>query len=777
MNMVMTPRLVDRPRRLLALILALIGGILVVGGAQLIMAGGSPYYVIAGIAVVLTAYLSWRGDARGRWVYAAMLVGTLAWALWESGPNVWGLQARLLAPTVLGLWVFFPVLRKWTKSFVTGAFLVLLGLVWVYTGGADPIVKPQSPVAAQASGRGDWPHYGNDLGGTRYSPVAHITPQNVGGLKEVWRTRLGPSVPGTTAEATPLMVNNTLYTCTAGGRIIALDPETGHHRWTYDPKVAVPYASNCRGVAFHQVPGQTGPCAKRIIFATFDARLMAVDADSGQLCRGFGENGAIDQSRGLGPLMSGYYRTHSAPVIVRGNVVTGAWVTDNQYVGEPSGVIRGYDAVTGKLAWAWDMGHPERRGEPPEGETYTKGTPNSWAPMSGDETLGLVYLPMGNPTPDAWGAHRSPESEKYGSAVVALDAETGQVRWSFQTVHHDLWDYDVPSQPTLIDLPIKGRMVPALIQPTKRGQIFVLDRRTGVPLTRVEERPVPQGAAPGDFLSPTQPFSTGMPVFDKTVLSEQLMWGMTPLDQMWCRIKFRQARYEGPFTPVGVKPTISYPGYYGGVNWGSVAVDPDRRLMVVNWNRMPYQTRLIPRAEADALGIVVSKVGVPQANKWRASPQVGTPFAVAHGFFLSLLDLPCLQPPFAKIAVVDLDQRKVVWERTLGTTADMGPLGMSSHFPLPMGVPTDGGPLLTKTGLIFIGAAFERQFRAFDARDGRKLWAADLPEAATATPMSYTAPRSGRQFVAVISGGRAGLMSTSGEYAIGYALADRSSAK
>jgi glucose dehydrogenase len=416
------------------------------------------------------------------------------------------------------------------------------------------------------------------------------------------------------------------------------------------------------------------------------------------------------------------------------------------------------------------MDRPDRKGEPPEGDIYTPGTASGWAPLSGDEDMGLVFVPLGNATPDAWAAHRSPASEKYGSSIVALDVETGDVRWSFQTVHHDTWDYDVASQPTLVDLTFDGGSVPALIQPTKRGQVFVLDRRTGLPLTDVQERSVPQGAAPGDHLSPTQPFSVGMPVFDDTVLSEQLMWGLTPLDQLSCRIKFRQARYEGPFTPIGLQTTLSYPGYMGGMNWGSVSVDPERRLMVVNWNRMPYYARLIPRAEADAAGVTITEDGRPRTNKLSASPQLGTPFAEAHGFFLSLLAVPCLEPPFGMIGVVDLNQRQIVWQHALGTSADMGPLGMASHLKLPMGISMIGGTVTTRGGLIFVGAALERAFRAFDLRDGRKLWQAPIPEAAVATPISYLGPKSGKQFIAVAAGGRYGIMGASGEYVIAYGL-------
>ena len=758
----------DKPRYLLALVLTLIAAVLIGGGGYLISIGGSAYYVLAGIAVGLSAYWAARGDARGRRTYGAMLIGTLLWSLWESGVDPWALQARLFAPLVLSVWVFWPVLRTWPRVVAGVALLVLLAFTGLMVGMADRVVKPSEPSAALPSGRGDWQHWGNDVGGSRFSPLTQINADNVGQLKEAWRVSTGVGPVGIGFEVTPLFVRDTIYLCTPNSVIIALDPDSGARRWTYDPKAVVPPGTACRSVAHYATPGASGPCAEKILFGTADARLMAVDARSGLPCREFGAGGTVDLLRGLGKVLPGYYRSNSGPVVVRGKVIVNAWVTDGQYVGEASGVIRAYDAVTGKLAWAWDMDHPDWNGEPPEGQTYAPYTANSWAPMSGDETLGLVYLPMGNATPDYWGGHRSPATEKYSSSVTALDVETGKPRWTYQTVHHDLWDYDVASQPTLIDLPINGKTVPALIQPTKRGQIFLLDRRTGKPLAQVEERPVPQGPAQGDFLSPTQPFSTGMPGFDNEVLSEASMWGTTPLDQLWCRIKFREARYDGPFTPPGVKPSITYTSYQGGVDWGSVSVDPERRLMVVNWNRMANYTRLVPRPQADAMGVKVSPDG--QMQRFLPVPQAGTPFAMKTDPFWSPLLIPCTQPPFGKITVVDLDTRKKRWEKPLGTSRDSGPLGYPSHVPLPMGVPSTGGSITTRSGLIFIGASQEQALRAFDIRDGRKLWSARLPAGGQATPMTFVSPRTGKQYVVIAAGGNYPILTRMGDYVVAYAL-------
>jgi quinoprotein glucose dehydrogenase len=752
-------------RYVLTLVLSAVALVLIIGGEQLIVLGGSAYYLLAGLAVAVSAALIARGDVRGIWVYGAMLAATLIWAIWESGGNPWGIQARIVAPAVLGLWVAAPYIRRIPgKILIAMAIALIIGAVVLLTF-ANRNESVETAASVPVGGTGDWLNYGNDLGGTRFSPVTQITPANVKELKPAWTFRTGV-MKGIGFEATPLMVGNSLYLCTYNNIIFSLDPETGQQRWRFDPKTNAPPAGACRGVAYYKVADGVGQCVERIIFATIDARLMALDSRTGKPCPGFGNDGTVDLKRSMGDVRKGYYYVSSAPTIVRGKIILGGWVLDGQYVGEPSGVIRAFDAVTGQFAWAWDMDKPDFHGEPAAGETYSRGTANSWGPMSGDEALGLVYAPTGNATPDYWGARRSRGTERYASSVVALDVETGAARWRYQTVHHDLWDYDVSAQPTLVDLPIEGKMVPALIQATKRGQIFLLDRRNGRPLAAVEEKPVPQGPAPGDWLAPTQPFSTGMPSFDDTVLSERLMWGVTPLEQLWCRIKFKQARYEGPMTPPGLKPSITYPGYLGGINWGGVSVDPERRLMTVNWSRVANYTRLVPRAEVPDLKASESggiHVGEPV-------PQLGTPFALFTGAFLSPLGVPCTQPPFGKIGVVDLDSRKMIWERPLGSSKDSGLFDTASHVPLPMGVPNTGGSLTTRTGLIFIAATQERAIRAYDVNTGKRLWWAALPAGGHASPMTYISPRSGRQFVVIVAGGNASLHSGAGDHLVAFAL-------
>lgn len=760
-------------RLILTVVLGAVALILIAGGAQLALLGGSFYYLVAGLTIAICAWLTYKNDRRAMWLYGLMLIGTLLWTLAETGLNPWQLQVRMVAPLVLGIWVFWPYLRQHARVSLTGGLLILClfgGWLW-HVNQLDAAPKDVPAFAADVAGDGEWLAYGNDLGGTRFSPLTQINAANIDALEPAWTFRTGDKT-GIGFQVTPLMVDDTVYLCSPRNIVFALDAETGAQRWKVDPKVDAPSAGTCRGVAYFTQAGTKGLCAERIIIATTDARLLAVDRKTGKACPDFGSGGTVDLKRGMGRVNKGYYYVSSAPTIVRGNVVLGGWITDGQYVGEPSGVIRAFDAVTGAFAWAWDVDRPDDNGEPPEGESYSPGTPNSWGPMSGDEALGMVYLPTGNSTPDYWGAHRSPGSEKFSSSVVALDAETGKLRWSFQAIHHDVWDYDVAAQPTLIDLPVKGRMIPALIQATKNGNLFLLDRRNGNLLAPVEERKVSQGAASGDFLSPTQPFTTDMPTFDDTILSEAHMWGLTPLDQLWCRIKFREARYDGPFTPPNVKPSITYPSYLGGINWGGVSVDPKRKLLVANWSRMANYTRLVPRRDADAMGIRAAGVGGDQHVGAVGLPvaQTGTPFAALTAAFLSPLAVPCTEPPFGKIAVVDLVKRKIVWEKPLGTSADSGPFNIRTGLPLPMGVPNSGGTMITGSGLIFVAATQERAIRAFTVNSGKLVWKARLPAGGHASPMSYISPKTGRQFIVIAAGGNVSLNSGADDAVVAFAL-------
>jgi quinoprotein glucose dehydrogenase len=776
-----------RPPRLFAVLLLVVGGVLAVGGVRLAMLGGSWYYLIGGGAIVASAVLLWRGHRSGAWLYGAMILGTAIWALWEVGLDGWALVPRLLALFVLGLWLLTPGVRSgldreplvkrpgpWVAASASAIVLLAIAGAW-FSGprsAEQPVLVHTDPSASAGAGA-DWSYFGATPGGERFSTLTQINTQNVPQLKLAWTYRMGDGPAGfpVTFEAAPLKVGDSVYFCTGWNDIIALDAETGAEKWRHSthPNTQGVFIGICRGVAFFAVPGAQGDCAQRVLAATVDARLLALDARSGQPCAGFGQGGEVSLLAGMGQVTPGYYFVTSPPTIVHGKVVLGGWVTDGQMTGEPSGVIRAFDAVSGKFAWAWDLGRPGAHTEPGPGEFYTRGTPNSWAPMSVDESLGLVFAPTGNATPDYFGAERSELSDKYSSSVVAIDADTGEPRWSFQTTHHDLWDYDVGSQPTLVDVATTSGVTPALIQATKRGEIFLLDRRDGRPLATVEERPVPGNPAPGERLSPTQPFSTGMPSFAGPDLSEKDMWGMTPFDQLWCRIKFREARYDGPMTPPGLKPFIVSPGYNGGIDWGGVSVDPERQVLIVNSSRLGMYDRLLTRAEADGLKLRPMGVGV-HGNVGGAVPQAGTPYGALIAPFLSPLDVPCQAPPYGMLGAIDLKTRKLIWSRPLGTAHDSGPLGIESHLPFPMGAPQQGGSVTTRAGLIFIAATQDRFLRAIDLRDGRELWRARLPAGGQANPVTYTSEASGRQFVVIVAGGHQGLRTKQGDYILAYAL-------
>lgn len=752
----MHAEVVRRPPRIFAALLFVVAGAYLFGGIQLIAVGGSPYYSAAGLAIGVAAVLLWMRSAWAPRVYALMLAATLLWGFYEVGANAWALLPRCVFPAVLGLWFLTPWLRRslyspdspppllGNRKLVGSVAMVSLAIVAALVWSARTPVKatPQRVAASttiEASTEvpdGEWHQYGRTTHGTRYARLDQITPENVGKLEKLWHQRTNrPNV----FKATPIQVGELLYICTAFNFVQARDAETGELVWEFDPKsqaVKRGFTYNCRGVSYFKAPLEhVGDCPERIIMGTTDARLFALDAKTGARCQSFGNNGEISLLPGMGEVKPGFYYVTSPVTIARGLAIVGGWVVDNVEVNEPSGVIRAFDATTGKFVWAWDMGRSGINTEPAEGEWYTRGTPNMWSMSSYDDELGLVYVPLGNATPDYFGGHRTPDMEKYASSIVALDITNGAVRWAFQTVHHDIWDYDVPSQPALVDLPQDdGSVIPAVAQATKRGEIFLLDRRDGKPVAEVEERPVPQGAVPSDFTSPTQPFSVGMPHF-RDDLSEAKMWGITPFDQMWCRIAFRKLRYEGHFTPPSTQGTLQFPGNAGGFNWGSLAIHEDQQLLVAHPLIMANRLQLYPRDEI--------KEGM------RVSSQTGTPYGMTTAAFLSPLGVPCHQPPYGKLAVIDLRTRELLWDRPIGTTNEIGPWGRRFRIPLPMGVPIQAGAVVTKGGLIFIGGTMDRYFRAFDLATGEELWHDYLPASAQATPMTYLSPKTKRQIVVI----------------------------
>ena len=781
-----------------ALVLGLLGLVLLAGGTWLVTLGGSAYYACAGLVMLADAVLLWRRRPAALHLFAALVLATLIWAIAEIGLDWWQLVPRGDVIFLIGLFLLTPWITRrlssagWLRTAgplaATLGFAGLVAIASMLTrshewDGALP--GPRTAVPANYGGvaDGDWTAYGHSWRGDKWSPLTQLTPANVAGLKVAWQVHTGDTKRNgdpdeTTYEVTPIKVGDTLYACTPHNIVLALDAETGATRWRFDPHVAPPSGLQhltCRGVSYHDanLPGAAraanGECAQRIITGTNDSRLIALDAHTGQLCRNFGRNGEVNLWTGMPVGHEGWYQFTSAPLVTRGLIVLGGAIYDNMATDMPSGVIRAYDVATGKLVWNFDPGNPNHTAPLAPGRSYVPSTPNSWSTAAADEDLGLVYLPMGNGAVDQWGGHRTPLTERYSATILALDLKTGRERWVFQTVHHDLWDMDVPAQPALVDLNVPGRgLVPALVQSTKTGNVFVLDRRTGVPIHRVTEHRVPQGPAPGDHLSPTQPYSAVSMMPDRDV-READMWGATLFDQLACRITFRRLRYEGPFTPPSVKGTLVLPGNFGVMDWGGMAIDPVRQIAFAHPNYMGFVDRLIPRGE-EGDG---SRAAGPSGGSDRGgssehgyNPNTGAPFAVSLNPFLSAIGLPCQAPPWGYVAGLDLVTGKVVWRHTNGTIRDESPVPV----PFKMGVPTLGGPMMTGGGLAFLSSALDYYVRAYDVTSGEVLWRARLPAGAQATPMTYRSPASGRQFVVVVAGGHGSLGTKLGDSIIAYAL-------
>ncbi len=774
--------------RALAIVIGICGVLLLYLGYVLMVAGGSPYYVISGLTLTACSVLLYKGNPRGASLYGIFLIVTYLWSVFEVGFDAWALMPRVAMFSVLGLLFLLPKVRrgllqdqpatlfsKQESRIATGALTVFAITVYISNASYDVGIPSAAGTGIVNNENGEWNHYGATKKGTRFAATDQINLENVDQLERAWEIRTG--VPGA-FKGTPIQVGDGLYLCTGQNIILSLDPDTGAERWRFDPEIDTPqlgFWDTCRGVTYYEAPNfrSLGECEERIFTATTDARLIAVNKNTGQRCGDFGNNGEISLLPGMGDVKPGFYFVTSPPTITNDVLVLGGWVFDNVETEEPSGVVRGFDPISGDLVWAWDMGREDRPGLPPEGDTYTRGTPNVWSLTSADEELGLIYLPTGNATPDYYGGHRSEAMEEYSSSIVALDARTGRVRWHFQTTHHDIFDYDVPSQPSLVDIPINGEVRKAVIVPTKRAEVFVFDRETGEPLTEIAEIPVPQTDLPDETSSPTQPFSVGMPSFARGYIREADMWGITPFDHALCRIQYQNLRYEGPLTPPSTGGSLLYPGVGGGMNWGSVAIDEVNHLMVVNVMHNPNIVRLYPQDELTG----EEQFGI-------GGTQSGTPYAAYSFFFLSSIFTPCWSPPYGEMAVVDLASQEVLWQRGLGTAKDQGPLGIPSGLPLPMGMFYNAGSMVTGGGLIFNGGVADSTMRAINVYNGEEVWSEALPGSSGATPMSYISPISGKQYVIVtVPGSGGGLQLESainsldeaevaGGYIIAYALPD-----
>ena len=788
--------------RLLGILLLLMGLALLAGGIKLSQLGGSLYYLIAGIGFALSGILllALRRNALG--LYGLVLLGSTLWALWEVGLDWWQLVPRLALWFALGVVLLLPWARRPLRGQPSKVNTGLLSLAVVLSGAtaiASQFTHPgeingklgrdSSDLASTAPQMpdGEWQAYGRTEYGDRYSPLRQITPYNIHKLQEAWRIRTGDLPTDNdpvelTNQNTPLKANGMLYACTAHSKVLALDPDTGAEIWRFDPQIKSPVGfkgfahMTCRGVSYYDennyvnMDGSPAPkiseagmavlraCPRRLYLPTADARLIALNADNGKICEGFGNQGVIDLTTGIGPFTAGGYYSTSPAAITRQLVIIGGHVTDNESTNEPSGVIRAYDVHDGHLVWNWDAGNPEATAPLAAGKFYTRNSPNMWSLASVDEKLNMVYLPLGNQTPDQWGADRTPGAEKFSAGIVALDLTTGKVRWNYQFTHHDLWDMDVGSQPTLLDMATVDGAKPALIAPTKQGSLYVLDRRDGTPIIPIQEVPAPQGAVEGDHTSPTQARS------DLNLLgpdlTEQAMWGASPFDQMLCRIQFRELRYEGQYTPPSLQGSLIYPGNVGVFNWGSVSVDPVRQLLFTSPNYMAFVSKLVPRADVAAGSKRESETSGVQPNS-------GAPYAVTMHPFMSPLGIPCQAPAWGYVAGIDLNKGKVVWKHKNGTSRDSSPLPIG----LPIGVPSMGGSIVTASGLGFLSGTLDQYLRAYDVNTGKELWKSRLPAGGQATPMTYTG-KDGKQYVLVTAGGHGSLGTKMGDYVIAYKLAD-----
>jgi quinoprotein glucose dehydrogenase len=644
-------------------------------------------------------------------------------------------------------------------------------LVYMIFGLARSLAAETLPVAAPVPDAG-WPAYGGDAGGTRYSPLNQMTQTNVDQLQVAWVFRTGDLGQGTkdwtrsAFEATPILYDNTLYLTTSSTNVIAVDAARGTLRWRHDSnsRKDLHYSDGVsRGVSLwiDEATPPNAVCHARIFAPTLDARLLALDAATGKLCADFGEHGAVNL---LKDIRSQYdegdgwrnYLVTSPPAILDGKVIVGSSIGDNRAVVEELGTVRAFDARTGALVWSWDpiprdAGNPVYREWTPESAKVASAA-NAWAPLSVDAARHLVFIPTGSASPDFFGGER-PGDNRWANSIVALDGATGTLKWGQQLVHHDLWDYDLASQPTLADLIHDGKRVSAVIQATKTGFLFTFDRTTGAPLFPIVEKPVPQDAVPGEHPSATQPYPVAPPALSRqSPITADDAWGVAWFDTRDCRRRIEASRSEGMFQPPSTQESLMQPGNAGGSNWGGIAFDPKRQLAIASTMNLPFVVALIPRAHLHAEFISADYKG------FEFAVQDGTPYGMRRTAFKSKLGIPCVKPPWDLLTAVDMAHGTIRWQI---------PLGDAPYVHANIGIPALGGPIVTAGGLVFIAASLDDRFRAFDTDTGKLLWEVKLPAGGQATPMTYAID--GRQFLVIAAGGYKG-DSTRGDYLIAYAL-------
>lgn len=631
------------------------------------------------------------------------------------------------------------------------------------SGDGKKVASASQPATPLVSGTPTWDSFHGQLNAQKYSPLTQITADNVGKLTKVWEFHTGDvsdgkgDTPATVWSATPIFANDTLYIGTPFDRLIALDPGTGKEKWHYDTKssrkaLTQPVLKN-RGVSYWQAknPVSGEACQKMVYMGTVDGKLFALDADSGKPCSGFANNGVLDLNQ-WNTVNAKYPLSVLQPPTVVGNHLLVGWAgKDWAYAEAPPGTVFSVNAQTGKLEWTFEAIPAEIR--------KRTGTANVWTHMSADEANGLVYLPVSSPSPNYWGGNRV-DAIPLGTSTTALDINTGKVVWSRQWVHHDVWDYDINSAPTLMDITVDGKQIPALIQATKQGFLFVVNRLTGEDVWPIEERPVPQGdgSVQGEVLSPTQPFPTKpAPLLDQSKKPE--IWKLADIvGGGQCSRLWDNLTYEGMYTPPTTKGegTLTYPDSAGGVQWGGVAFDPQKQIAIVNTSHIVQYVKLYSREDYD-------NADKDSGNESGFAPQEGAPYGMRLLVASNWLGMPCWQPPFGEIVALDMHTGDVKWRRPVGASQQYG-----FFMPESWGSPTIGGPAVTAGGVIFIGASMDAKVRAYSVESGEELWSDQAEAPAVANPSVYE--YKGRQYVAFVAGGNTILKDQVGDQVVAYAL-------
>lgn len=638
------------------------------------------------------------------------------------------------------------------------------------------VVLTAPPIQAQ-----DWPYFSGTQTGTRYSALDQINRENVDDLEVAWTWRTGDAerygaalIDRQSLENTPILIEGSLIVCTALGRLAALDPSTGAERWTFDPEEHFGQVSfenamfpKCRGASPWRDPlaPEDAVCKQRLIYGNWRFRVYAVDARTGKPCPDFGNGGEVVLDPGR-PVDKDEYIVIPAPPAISGEVaIFGSSISDSVRADSLSGKLRALDVRTGAIRWEFDP-VPRDPVDPAaatwEGDSaQTSGNANVWSMMAVDEARDLVFLPTTSPSPDFYGGTRRGEN-RYTNSLVALRGATGEVVWHFQITHHDLWDYDLPAQPVLVDLPRDGGIVPAVVQLTKQGLVFVFNRETGEPVFPIEERPVPQDGVAGEWVSPTQPFPTAPPPLVAQGLEPEDAWGFTPFDRGWCRRKIEGLRHGPIYTPPSLEGSTVMPSSLGGANWGGGTFDPTRNLLYVNTQHLPSMVKLVPNRGAGGEAPLAGH-DTSMANS-AVFPQRGAPYAAEFAMLLSPLGVPCTAPPWGRLSAVDLATGTIRWQVALGSIEKLAPIPL----PLRMGTPNVGGAIVTGGGLVFIGATLDSKFRAFDADTGEQLWEVRLPAGAQATPMTYMI--GGKQYIVICAAGHPILGGEPGDWFLAFAL-------